>query len=120
MQSRGVLKGGGNCPGEAIEAALAYQIDLGAHRSRQLRADELLQADLVITMELRMAHDLVTRYPSMAHKVAPMSTFDPKGGTLADIDDPYMLPQSEYTRVYAIIARCCKAFGAKYHFEGEA
>ncbi len=114
VMSRGILKGGGRCPGEAIEAALEYDVDLNSHRSRQLVADELLQADLLLTMELRMAHDLVTKYPSVAHKVAPLRTFDPEGGLMSDIEDPYMLPPSEYTIAYDIIARCCKALGAKF------
>jgi protein-tyrosine-phosphatase len=112
--SRGVLKGGGRCPGEAIDAAQVYEVNLTAHRARQLAADELLQADLVLTMELRMAHDLVTQYPSIAHKVAPLRTFDPQGGLVSDIEDPYMLPPSEYTIAYNIIARCCMALGAQF------
>jgi protein-tyrosine-phosphatase len=112
--SRGILKGGGRCPGEAIEAAQAYEVDLAAHRSQQLAADELLQADLLLTMELRMAHDLVTQYPSIAHKVAPLRTFDPQGGLVSDIEDPYMLPPSEYAIAYDIIARCCMALGAQF------
>jgi protein-tyrosine-phosphatase len=89
-------------------------VDLTAHRARQLAADELLQADLLLTMELRMAHDLVTQYPSIAHKVAPLRTFDPEGGLLSDIEDPYMLPPSEYAIAYDIIARCCSALGAQF------
>jgi protein-tyrosine-phosphatase len=112
--SRGVLKGGGRCPGEAIEAAQAYEVDLAPHRARQLAAEELLQADLLLTMELRMAHDLVTQYPALAHKVAPLRTFDPAGGLVSDIDDPYMLPPSEYATAYDIIARCCTALGTKF------
>jgi protein-tyrosine phosphatase len=112
--SRGVLKGGGRCPGEAIEAALEYDVDLTTHRARQLITDELLRADLILTMELRMAHDLVTQYPVLVHKVAPLRTFDPEGGLLADIEDPYLLPPQEYAIAYATIARCCQALGAKF------
>jgi protein-tyrosine-phosphatase len=112
--SRGVLKGGGRCPGEAIEAALAHHVDLASHRARQLAADELLHADLILTMELRMAHDLVTQYPAIAHKVAPLRTFDPEGGLVSDIEDPYMLPPQEYVIAYTTIARCCQALGAKF------
>jgi protein-tyrosine-phosphatase len=112
--SRGVLKGGGRCPGEAIDAALAYDVNLTDHRARQLVADELLHADLLLTMDLRMAHDLVTQYPALAHKVAPLRTFDPEGGLVSDIDDPYMLPPQEYEITYATIARCCEALGAKF------
>jgi protein-tyrosine-phosphatase len=114
VSSRGVLKGGGSCPGEAIEAAHAFDIDLSTHRSRKLVAEELFQADLLLTMELRMAHDLVTRYPSITQKVAPLRTFDPDGGMVSDIEDPYMLPPSEYAIAYDIIARCCKALGAQF------
>jgi protein-tyrosine-phosphatase len=114
VSSRGVLKGGGRCPGEAIEAARAYSVDLATHRARQLAADDLLHADLLLTMELRMAHNLVTQYPALAHKVAPLRTFDPQGGLVSDIEDPYMLPPSEYAIAYDIIARCCMALGAQF------
>ncbi len=114
VTSRGILKGGGRCPGESVEAAQCFSVDLTAHRARQLSADELLQVDLVLTMELRMAHDLVTQYPSIAHKVAPLRTFDPQGGLVSDIEDPFMLPPSEYAIAYDIIARCCTALGAQF------
>lgn len=112
--SRGVLDGGGRCPGEAIEAARQYQVDLARHRARQVAGAELLHSDLVLTMELRMAHDLVTRYPALAQKVAPLRTFDPRGGALSDIEDPYMLPPVEYDIAYETIARCCTALGARF------
>jgi protein-tyrosine phosphatase len=119
VMSRGVLKGGGRCPGEAVEAAQTYGVDLGAHRARQLATEELLQADLLLTMELRMAHELVTQYPSIAHKVAPLRTFDPEGGLVSDIEDPYMLPPSEYVIAYEIIARCSTALGARFPTGGQ-
>jgi protein-tyrosine-phosphatase len=89
-------------------------VDLTDHRARQLVADELLHVDLVLTMELRMAHDLVTQYPALANKVAPLRTFDSQGGVLSDIEDPYMLPPQEYVIAYATIARCCQLLGAKF------
>jgi protein-tyrosine phosphatase len=114
VSSRGVLGSGGRCPGEAIDTALTHGVDLSAHRARQLAADELLQADLLLTMELRMAHTLVIQYPALACKVAPLRTFDPEGGLIADIEDPYMLPLSEYVIAYDTIARCCIALGAQF------
>ena len=112
--SRGVLEGGGRCPGEAVEAARYHQVMLEGHRAKQVSGAELLHADLVLTMELRMAHDLVTRYPALAHRVAPLRTFDPQGGAMTDIEDPYMLPPVEYELAYDTIARCCMALGSRF------
>ena len=105
--SRGVLKGGGRCPGEAIEAAAAHNVDLAAHRARQVAPDELLRAQLVLPMELRMAHDLVTQYPALSRTVVPLGTFLPKGLLVPDIPDPYLLPPVEYEMAYDTIVSCC-------------
>jgi len=104
--SRGVMDGGSQCPGEAIEAAALHGLDLYRHRARILSASELLQVDLVLTMEVRMAHELAVRYPVAQRLIAPLGYFDERGG-FEDIEDPYTLPRSEYVLCYDSIARCC-------------
>lgn len=104
--SRGVLEGGAPCPGEAIEAASKHGLDLSKHRSRTVQMPELLQADLVLTMEIRMAHELAVAYPSVERAIVPLGYFD-EARRMEDIADPFMLPQSEYMLAYDTIARCC-------------
>lgn len=106
--SRGVLDSGHPCPPEAVTTAQKYDVDLSAHRSVAVASQELLHADLVLTMELRMAHELVVRYPGLSTKIAPLGAFDPHHYGLYDIEDPYLLPPSEYQHSYALIARCCE------------
>ena len=113
VSSRGVIDGGTECPGEAIEAAAPYNIDLSTHAARKVTGPELLHADLLITMEVRMAHELVTKYPALAERVVPLRLFDPEESRVADIDDPYLLPVSEYVEAYATIARCCTGLAAR-------
>jgi hypothetical protein len=64
-------------------------------------------------MEVRMAHELVTKYPALAERVVPLRLFDPEESRVADIDDPYLLPVSEYVEAYATIARCCTGLAAR-------
>jgi protein-tyrosine phosphatase len=112
--SRGILEGGGRCPGEAVEAARHFDVDLSAHRARQVTAGDLLHADLVLTMELRMAHDLAVKYPALVHKVAVLTIFQRQWGGVRDIDDPYMLPPAEYEYAYDTIAACCQALAVRF------
>ena len=108
VRSAGAIDGGTSCPGEAIDAAAFYDIDLSEHKARKVTPEDLLHTDLLVTMEVRMAHDLVRKYPAIANRVAPLRVFDTKRGMVADIEDPYMLPPSEYDETYAMIARCCE------------
>jgi protein-tyrosine phosphatase len=104
--SRGVIDGGAKCPWEAIEAGAMHGLDLSRHEARLVAASELLQADLVLTMELRMAHELAVLYPSLERVIAPLGYFD-EARPLFDIADPYTLPAPEYLRTYDTIARSC-------------
>lgn len=104
--SRGVLQAGPACPFEAIEAAAMHGLDLSRHRAQAVTADELLRADLIVVMELRMAHELAMQYPVLHGAIVPLGYFD-ETRRMADIADPYQLPQSEYLLAYDIIARCC-------------
>ncbi len=104
--SRGVLEAGTQCPGEAVEAAALHGLDLSRHRARTVSVQELLQADLVLTMELRMAHELSVMYPAIERNLVPLGYFD-EARRMNDIADPFMLPRAEYVLAYDIIARCC-------------
>lgn len=111
--SRGVLDSGARCPGESIDAASEFGIDLAKHRSTRFKPAELLVADLVLTMELRMAHELALTYPSIEHAIVPLGFFDPLSNAMQDVYDPYMLPAHEYLTAYERIARCCDALAAR-------
>lgn len=104
--SRGVLDGGARCPSEAVDAAAEYGLDLSYHMARPVEPKELLRADLVLTMEVRMAHELAVLYPAIERAIVPLGYFDTTG-RMDDIADPYQLSSADYAKAYAIIARCC-------------
>ena len=112
VQSRGVLAAGTRCPGEAIEAAAVHGLDLSRHEARVYLLGELLMADLVLTMELRMAHELAVQFPAIEHRLVPLGYFD-VARPMHDVHDPFMLPFSEYVAAYDRIARCCDGLVAR-------
>lgn len=62
--SAGLLPGGEPVPGPGIELMRRFGIDLSAHRSRQVTADDLMTADLVLTMTRSHARSLVAQRPA--------------------------------------------------------
>ena len=104
--SRGVLPGGPGCPADAIVAGALQGLDMSRHEARTVTATELLTTDLVLTMELRMAHELAVMYPAVARCIVPLGYFD-ASRRVDDIFDPFMLPRAEYVKAYDLIARCC-------------
>ena len=104
--SRGVMESGIGCPSEAIEAAALHGLDLSRHRAQPVTVPELLGADLVLTMELRMAHELSVLYPAVERVIVPLGYFD-EARRIDDVADPFMLPSTEYVMAYDTIARCC-------------
>lgn len=106
VSSRGVLDGGPLCPTEAIDAAALHGIDLSRHVAQVATPAELMGASLVLTMELRMAHELAVAYPALERIIVPLGYYD-EAYPLQDIDDPFLLPPAEYVLAYDRIARCC-------------
>ncbi len=64
LRSAGLLDGGMPSPAEIIEASSKEGLDLRAHRSVQVEASMLLEADLVIAMARSHVRELSVREPS--------------------------------------------------------
>ncbi len=63
VRSAGVLPGGVVATRHAVEVLASRGIDLSAHRSRTIAADEVAAADLVIGMERRHVQEAVVLSP---------------------------------------------------------
>ena len=106
VASRGAFDGGPRCPPDAIDAAALHGIDLSRHVARVAHPTEVMSASLVLTMELRMAHELAVAYPAVERNIVPLGYYD-EAHPLQDIEDPFLLPATEYVFAYDRIARCC-------------
>ena len=67
VASAGILPGGVPASGPAVEVLAARGIDLGAHVSRTMAADEIAAADLVIGMERRHVQEAIVLAPEAEH-----------------------------------------------------
>jgi protein-tyrosine-phosphatase len=106
---------------DAVVAMARRRIDLSAHRSRPLDADEVADADLVVAMTSGHVDEILEQVPGAAHKVirlkeiaemAKESSASDAAARLAafllsdrpgsrrglDVDDPIGLPASAYAR----------------------
>lgn len=108
----------------AIRALRRYGEDISGHRARALTADEVLRADLILTMT--RAHRAMVRLmvPEAGEKVHTMAGFARYGwqrgasaaeGEDVDVPDPVGCPEEEYERAAArlwelarsVVARLC-------------
>ena len=64
VASAGIMQGGVAASGPAVEVLAARGIDLGAHVSRTMAADEIAAADLVIGMERRHVQEAIVLAPA--------------------------------------------------------
>lgn len=64
----------------------ARRISLGQHRSRQLTAEAIAAADIILTMALSHKRAVLALAPEAADKVFTLCEF---AGVAGDVDDPY-------------------------------
>ena len=93
-------------PGRAVLAASTLGVDLSAHRSRQVDADMIARADMVLAMEVRQLDALRQAYPEHTAKFALLRDLAPLPHALfAEIDDPYGGDLSAYARCFSLIEK---------------
>jgi protein-tyrosine-phosphatase len=86
----------------AIREMARREIDLHAHRSRNVSRELMAEADLVLAMTRRHVEALNAAFPAHAHKVHLLSEM---AGPAYDIDDPYGGARWEYATTAAQLAR---------------
>jgi protein-tyrosine phosphatase len=93
---------------DAITAAVALRnnIDLSAHRARQLSGSFTTENDLILVMEQRHLSDLHSRYPNARGKTFLLG----KWLNNTEISDPYQQRIEAFEHVYQLINKACTAW----------
>ena len=97
-------------PADALVQRIAAEqgIDLSSHVARQVLADQVRAADLVLTMTQGQLQELTTRFP-----FARGRTFRLGHWIGQDIPDPYQHPETVHRQVQAQIREGVAAWGAR-------
>lgn len=83
----------------AIEALKDYNIELNEHKSKQLTIEDVIEADLILTMTKSQKDYLYQLYTNYSNKIYTL--YEYTGNITLDIDDPY----GQSLEVYK---DCCK------------
>jgi protein-tyrosine phosphatase len=89
---------------EMQQAAEAYDVDLSAHRGRQLFQPQLEAADIVFVMEKNQREHLCEKYPHIFGRVFLLSHFSPGDRKGKEIADPYRMSQTVFDQCAGEIA----------------
>jgi protein-tyrosine phosphatase len=104
VESRGMMaQEGWSMPYEAQEALLKQEIEAGPHKARQLVADDVSGADLILVMEDWHLKDLVAEYPDAKGKTYLFKDYAGVGG--GGVDDPYGASVETYKRLAGELRR---------------
>jgi protein-tyrosine phosphatase len=85
---------------QGIDLLAERGIDISGHVARQLEADEVAAADLIIVMEEAHRQAIFVRTPQQVHKVM---LFSELVGRHEDVDDPYRRGRRAYRKTLATI-----------------
>jgi protein-tyrosine phosphatase len=89
----------------AVELMSERGLDLGAHRARQLTAELVTAADLVLVMEAGHQREVERMVPAARGRVQRIGRF----GSF-DIGDPYRQPRAQFEKALALIERGIEEF----------
>ena len=93
---------------EAVEVMRRAGIDISSHRPRQVTAEMLLEADLVITMTESHRSRILDMYPEIKGKVYTIKKFAKMENGSPDIPDPFGGAEKEYKRIASEIGEAVK------------
>jgi protein-tyrosine phosphatase len=108
LGSAGFIGPGRPVPEIAIAAALAYGVDLGAHRSQLLTPTLVSGADLILVMDTVQRAAVTTLLGQRARRVVLLGDLDPAPIRRRAIHDPVEQPREIFDATYARIARCVR------------
>ena len=84
----------------AVEVCDEQNIDISSHRSRQLVAEELVNADLIFTMELVHKEFLRLFFPRVEEKCVLLGSWPNKETRRGNIKDPIGGSKREYRKAF--------------------
>lgn len=109
VDSAGFFRGGRPSPIEAKDAARKRGIDLDAHRSRQVTAQDLEDFDLIIVMEPEQRAKVLAMAPTAGPRVLVLGEVDPAPLQTALVPDPWGHPPAVFDACYVRLDRCVDA-----------
>jgi protein-tyrosine-phosphatase/predicted ATP-grasp superfamily ATP-dependent carboligase len=107
-------------PSEAIAVAAERGVDLSPHRSRQMTANIVWSADLILVMEARQRRRMIERFPTIADRVVLLGDLDPQPIGRRDVPDPFGQPVETFQLCFDRIDRCVGALAAVWSGAGVA
>jgi protein-tyrosine phosphatase len=87
------------------EICLENTIDISAHRSRPLAGQELIDADLILTMDSLHLDFVKLFFPQVGEKVFMLGAWPNEGTKKDSVPDPIGRPRKAYIQVYQLINR---------------
>jgi protein-tyrosine phosphatase len=112
IESAGFIGPGRAVPGLARDLAARSGLDLSAHRSRQLSADMVSAADLVVVMDVTQRRMLRQRYGNALRTVL-LGDLDPKRVEKRTVRDPYQQSEAVFEEVFRRIDRCVSVLASE-------
>lgn len=90
----------------ATSIALTNNIDMSAHKGRQLSSALIAENDLILVMEERHLTDLLGKYPQARGKTFLLGKWIDD----TEIPDPYRQSHEAFEHVYQLIDKACTAW----------
>jgi protein-tyrosine phosphatase len=90
----------------ATSIASTKNIDMSAHKGRQLSSALIAENDLILVMEQRHLSDLLGQYPQARGKTFLLGKWIDD----TEIPDPYRQSHEAFDHVYQLIDRACSAW----------
>lgn len=90
----------------ATSIALTNNIDMSAHKGRQLSSALIAENDLILVMEERHLSDLLGQYPQARGKTFLLGKWIDD----TEIPDPYRQSHEAFEHVYNLIDKACSAW----------
>ena len=90
----------------ASDIALTNNIDMSAHKARQLSSALITENDLILVMEQRHLTDLLGKYPQARGKTFLLGKWIDE----TEIPDPYRQSQEAFEHVYQLVDKACTAW----------
>ena len=98
---------GRSCDAGFVAMAREFGVDLGAHRSRQVRDDDVEWADVVLIMDGHNYRLMHAHHPQALPRSVWLGAVTPQTPLL--IEDPYGLPEDRQRQIVGQLVTACTA-----------
>jgi predicted ATP-grasp superfamily ATP-dependent carboligase/protein-tyrosine-phosphatase len=102
IASAGFLQAGRRSPADAVAVAVAWQVDLTAHRSRVVSPELVGRSDAIFVFDHRNYSRMVARFPDARNRLHLLGALDAAGPLF--VPDPWGRGPEAYTAIYRRIA----------------